>query len=358
MANSGNALTPGDRAPNFFLADHRDVIISLYDKIKGGLILVLFYRTQEDEESARELGAMFAEAPELTEAGVHVFAIGDEPVAAIKALAEGHDLGIFLLSDDRTKAASVFGVAGEVTAYVLDSNQRVLSRFHPGDTALATQALRAVREIASPEPYVARMHPPALLIPNVLDRELCSYLIAQYWTRGNVDSGTFRMVDGEMVHAPNYDAKRRRDHHVVDDDLLEEIGAIMGRRVVPEMRRAFHARITRVEEFKIVCYDPEPGGYFRPHRDNATPGTAHRRFAMTLNLNAEAYEGGYLCFPEFGGARYKPATGEAIVFSCNLLHEATEVRGGRRFVLLSFLLDESGERQLEAYQRSRAEVRS
>ncbi|MFQ5971867.1 MAG: redoxin domain-containing protein, partial [Alphaproteobacteria bacterium] len=257
MATARNALTPGDRAPNFFLPDHRDVIISLYDKIKGGPILVLFYRAQGDEESARELGAMFAEAPDLTRAGVHIFAIGNEPVAAISALAERYDLGIFLMSDNQAKAANAFGIAGEVTAYVLDPNQRVLARFHPGETPLATQALRAVREIARPEPYVASMHPPALLIPNVLDRELCSYLIAQYWTRGNVESGTFRMVEGEMVHAPNYAVKRRRDHHVIDNDLLDEIGAIIARRVVPEIRRAFHARITRVEEFKIVCYDPE-----------------------------------------------------------------------------------------------------
>ena len=111
-------------------------------------------------------------------------------------------------------------------------------------------------------------------------------------------------------------------------------------------------RATRAEEFKIICYDSEPGGYFRMHRDNTTPQTQHRRFAMTLALNAEAYEGGVLRFPEFGGATYKPATGMAVVFSCSLLHEATDVIGGKRFMLLSFLYDEAGEQQREALKRS------
>src|SRR3546814_20819717 len=74
--------------------------------------------------------------------------------------------------------------------------------------------------------------------------------------------------------------------------------------------------------------------YFRPHRDNTTKGTAHRRFAVTLNLNADEFEGGELRFPEFGPHLYKPPTGGAVVFSCSLLHEAMPVTKGRRYVFL------------------------
>ena len=126
----------------------------------------------------------------------------------------------------------------------------------------------------------------------------------------------------------------------------------MQRRVLPEIHRAFHCPIKYIEEFKIVRYDADVGGYFRPHRDNTTPGTAHRRFAMTLNLNAEHYDGGELCFPEFGNATYKPATGEAVIFSCNLLHEATEITSGQRYVLLSFMYDEAGRKLLERYRQA------
>ena len=64
---------------------------------------------------------------------------------------------------------------------------------------------------------------------------------------------------------------------------------------------------------------------------------AHRRFACSINLNSEAFEGGGLIFPEFGGQEYSPRTGEALVFSSSLLHLAQPVSKGTRFALLSFL---------------------
>jgi predicted 2-oxoglutarate/Fe(II)-dependent dioxygenase YbiX len=81
-------------------------------------------------------------------------------------------------------------------------------------------------------------------------------------------------------------------------------------------------------------------------------GTAHRRFAMTLNLNTEDHEGGELRFPEYGQASYRPATGEAAIFSCNLLHEATDVTKGSRYVLLSFMYDEAGRQIMEKMQQA------
>ena len=72
--------------------------------------------------------------------------------------------------------------------------------------------------------------------------------------------------------------------------------------------------------------------------------TAHRRFAVSINLNAEEFEGGDLRFPEFGPRTYRPPTGGAVVFSCSLLHEATPVTQGRRYAFLPFLYDEAGER--------------
>jgi len=51
---------------------------------------------------------------------------------------------------------------------------------------------------------------------------------------------------------------------------------------------------------RIGCYDSADGGYFRAHRDNTTPYTAHRQFAMSVNLNTGEYEGGDVHFPEYG----------------------------------------------------------
>jgi predicted 2-oxoglutarate/Fe(II)-dependent dioxygenase YbiX len=110
----------------------------------------------------------------------------------------------------------------------------------------------------------------------------------------------------------------------------------------PMIHRAFQFTPTRVERHIVACYEAESGGHFRPHRDNTTKGTAHRRFAVTINLNADDYEGGDLCFPEFGPRTYRAPTGGAVVFSCSLLHQATPVTLGRRFAFLPFLYDEAG----------------
>ncbi len=56
-----------------------------------------------------------------------------------------------------------------------------------------------------------------------------------------------------------------------------------------------------------------------------------------MNLNTGDYEGGALSFPEYNDVAYNPPAGAGIVFSASLLHEATPVLRGSRYVLLSFL---------------------
>jgi predicted 2-oxoglutarate/Fe(II)-dependent dioxygenase YbiX len=98
----------------------------------------------------------------------------------------------------------------------------------------------------------------------------------------------------------------------------------------------------------VACYDSASSDFFRPHRDNTTKGTAHRRFAVSLNLNTGEYDGGLLRFPEFGQQTYTAPAGGAVVFSCSLLHEATPVTEGRRYVYLPFLYDEAAAKIREA----------
>ena len=119
-----------------------------------------------------------------------------------------------------------------------------------------------------------------------------------------------------------------------------EMPARILRRLVPEIARALQFQATRIERYIVACYDAETGGYFQPHRDNTTKGTAHRRFAVSINLN-DAFEGGEIGFPEYGPKSFKLPTGTACVFSCSLLHEPMHVTKGRRFVLLAFLYGET-----------------
>ena len=78
------------------------------------------------------------------------------------------------------------------------------------------------------------------------------------------------------------------------------------RRVTPEIRKVHQFEVTRMERYLVACYAAEDGGHFRPHRDNTTTGTAHRRFAVSVNLNDD-FDGGEVSFPEYGIARLQGA---------------------------------------------------
>jgi predicted 2-oxoglutarate/Fe(II)-dependent dioxygenase YbiX len=187
----------------------------------------------------------------------------------------------------------------------------------------------------------AEMSAPVVVVPRVFDADLCKRLIAVYDLQGGAPSGVMRTVDGRTVGLLN-DFKRRRDATIQDEGLRSEVGARLHRALFPEVERVFQWRPTHVERYLVACYDAEEGGYFRAHRDNETLGTKHRRFAVSINLNAEDFEGGDLRFPEFGARTYRPPTGGAVVFCCSLQHEATPVTRGRRFAYLPFLYDQAG----------------
>lgn len=181
---------------------------------------------------------------------------------------------------------------------------------------------------------------PVLVTPRILDPDLCRRLIAYYDQDGGTPSGVMREIDGRTVPMLD-DYKRRRDAHITDTALIAETHQALTRRLLPQIRKVFQFQVTRLERNMVACYDAADGGYFLAHRDDTTKGTAHRRFACSINLNAEDFEGGDLRFPEFGPQTYRPPTGGAAVFSCSLLHEATPVTAGRRYAYLPFFYDDA-----------------
>ncbi|HLZ74842.1 2OG-Fe(II) oxygenase [Phenylobacterium sp.] len=191
------------------------------------------------------------------------------------------------------------------------------------------------------------MHAPVLMAPRILEPSICRQLIEVYRQDGGEPSGVMRARNGKTYAALD-DFKMRRDAVIEDEALLREVRARIRLRLLPEIEKAFGFTVTRIERYIVACYSANEGGYFRPHRDNTTPGTAHRKFACSINLNAEEFEGGDLCFPEYGLRTYRPPTGGAVVFSCSLLHEATPVTKGVRYATLPFLFDEDGERIRQA----------
>ena len=191
-------------------------------------------------------------------------------------------------------------------------------------------------------------HPPVLIAPRIFEPELCARLIAYFHAGAPKPSGFMREVDGRTVPVLDNSFKSRNDATIDDETLRLETQARVRERLIPLVERAFGWRATRMERHIVARYAADENGHFNPHRDNTTRGTAHRKFAVTINLNAEDYDGGDLRFPEFGQRTYRAPTGGAVVFGCSLLHEATRVTRGERFAFLPFLYDEAGAKLREA----------
>jgi predicted 2-oxoglutarate/Fe(II)-dependent dioxygenase YbiX len=307
----------------------------------------LFYESNQEESSLEEL-KHFAET--LRHRQLSIFAINRETPQSNRRGFERHSIPFLVFSDTDGAVGSHYGVGegNKMTVFVLSPNLRVLSAHTVKETGTWAEQVATLLDTLPHEDAVEVVsQAPVLLIPDVLDLRFCEQLIAVWRTEGNVETGVERSKERARENAIVRETKRRRDHTVSDADLLRELTSRVGRRVMPGVRKAFSFRATRFEGFKIVCYDAKAGGFFRAHRDNLSPATAHRRFALTLNLN-DGYEGGHLRFPEYGSLLYRPGTGGAIVFSGSLLHEALDVTKGQRFVLLSFLFSEEDARRLES----------
>jgi predicted 2-oxoglutarate/Fe(II)-dependent dioxygenase YbiX len=316
-------LGVGERAADFVLRGRSGVPARFYAHAGGRPTAVVFDSDGDD--------------PRMVDLNGRLAARNDVALCCVTSKEPAGDTGMPTWYDRDRAVAEAYGVAaGELTAVVLDPNLRVVGVIvGDGLAGRVVELLDAAVHRDRTVQVVAQA--PVLLLPRALDAAYRDRLMRVWERDGGIDTGVAR-AGGDVLDAS---VKRRRDHTVDDRDLLRELTWVVGRRVLPEVGKAFAFRATRFEGFKIACYDSATGGFFRPHRDNLTPSTAHRVFALTLNLNDD-YDGGQLRFPEYGNQLYRPDAGAALVFSCAHLHEVLEVTAGRRFVLLSFLYGESG----------------
>ena len=125
---------------------------------------------------------------------------------------------------------------------------------------------------------------PIMVLPRVFEPQFCKTLIDAYATAGGEESGFMQDVGGKTVGILNSNFKRRKDFMVQDAALISEIQKRIYRRVTPEIAKAYCFKVTRMERYLVGCYAAEDGGHFRPHRDNTTKATAHRCFAVSINL--------------------------------------------------------------------------
>lgn len=335
----GSLVVRGDWAPDFVLPRQDGTPIRFYGWA-GGRATVLFFFGANDSDETWETLVWFSTA--LSKQKLSLFALNHCAPATNQGHASHFGISFPILSDAEGSVASSYGAdpSKSMVLVVLGPNLRVLD-VHPflSRESSLQKILGAVKGIARPEPAEITMQAPVLLVPEVLEREFCRHLIEVWRTQGNMETGVESSSEGRRGDAVIPGTKHRRDHEVTNGSLLRQLTWRVGRRVMPDIHKAFSFQATRFEGFKIGCYDALTRGFFSAHRDNLSSRTAHRRFALSLNLN-DGYEGGHLRFPEYGPYLYRPEAGGAIIFSASLLHEVLEVTKGRRFVLLSFLYGE------------------
>lgn len=234
------------------------------------------------------------------------------------------------------------------TSFLTDETLRVLQAFSlkqaEAPTVHVDRILDFLKQLPALEPHRrASRQAPVLLIPRAFELPFCQQLMQLLEANGGRTTGLLEEQDGQYVGAFDDRFKRRRDLALEQAgmDWVQAVQARIMRRIQPEVKKAFNFDITCFERPVIACYDSANQGFFARHRDNVTVEAANRRFAMTLNLNTGEYQGGELWFPEYGSHLFNPAAGEAVIFSCALMHQVTPVIQGKRYTFLVFFNERS-----------------
>ncbi len=328
----------------------------------GGRPIALTFFGSAASPAAQELVRSLQEAAEATRDSGPIFCgVSNDPRDESERKLEERPTFVLFWDFEKT-LAEAFGVLAysqdnphptfKPQTFIIDPRLRLFRVIPITDPKTHLQQVLGAARACALAPFEGRQAnwAPVMELPRVFEPELCRKLIEYYQGKGGEPSGFMRQVEGKTVGILDPKFKRRRDVSIGDEALLQAARIRVQRRLVPEIFRAFQFRVTRIERDIVACYDAEEGGYFNPHRDNTTSGTLHRRFACTINLNSEEFDGGELRFPEFGQASYKPPTGGACIFSCSLLHQALPVTRGTRYVYLPFLYDDEGAKIRSANQ--------
>lgn len=347
-------LMRGDPAPRFTAATESNPRY-IFDTVAGRYVVLCFFVLAGTPGGVAALGAVAANRHRFDDERLCFFGVSVDPKDKESGRVQQSLPGVRHFWDFDGSVSRLYGALpreagpdGQVSArqfwVVLDPTLRVLAviPFKPGGAEHAK--LFACLD-ALPPPHLhagLAVQAPVLVLPNVFEPDFCRSLIALHEADGGRDTGFMSDVAGKTVELLDPARKRRRDLIVADEEVILAVQRRIRRRIVPELARLYFFEATRIERYLVGCYTAEEGGHFAAHRDNTTKGTAHRRFAVSINLNDD-FEGGEVSFPEYGPGGFKPPVGGAVVFSCSLMHAVSAVSRGRRYAFLPFLYDEAGQ---------------
>lgn len=340
-------LAIGTRAPGCFGMSSKRAFYSFEEQFGRPAVLILA-GGETRNALAGVLDAFAGQLEAFADKGADVLLMVDENPALLLMPAH-RDLPVRVIDCGDFLRRCGMGPA-DISVLVLDRMLRVASRqrLEGGMPRSAMEAIAislACLDALPHEPARDVVLPaPVTILPHLLPLSMCRYLI-DLFERSPTTEGMVARVDaaGNPANVIDHAKKHRRDLEIEPGTPLHDVlkQTLLGR-CRPEIAKAYQVRVTQVDRILVSRYD-ETGGYFRRHRDNDAEQVMFREFALSVNLNTEDYSGGHLLFPEYNDHRYRPGTGAGVIFSASVLHEATPVTRGSRYVLLTFMHSDAAE---------------
>lgn len=344
------AHTGGTRPPGFgevargFTVATDDAYDFSFDAAAGRWTVLMFFGSLSRPPSLQAVQRVLDRRDLFSGGDAAFYGLSLDPADRARGAADGAP-GLRFFWDLDYAISRLWGVADDQTlwpaVFLIDPTFRIVMAEPVERTGEILDRLQ--QELGDAAASEDSLIAPVLVLPRVLEPQLCVALI-DYFRKGAPRLSGFAMTrDGRTVEQVDPELKRRHDVFIQREDLVGAVRRRLETRLFPMIKRTFGWQASHIERYLICRYGAEDQGFFTAHRDDVTAGSAHRKFAVSINLNAEDHDGGDLRFPEFGRRTYRPPTGGAAVFNCNLLHEATPVTRGERFVVVPFLFDEAGE---------------
>lgn len=332
------------------------------DAMAGRFLVFCLYGSASDPRARQALQAVAAHRDRFDDTRFSVFGISTDPQDEAQGRVADSMPGIrFMWDFDRTVSRLLGALPKQKAGDEDEPFRRLWIVVDPTLHVLATIPFAedggdaaALFDLLDRQPHPSRfagfeIPAPVLVLPNVFGPDLCRHLVGLYDRQGGGESGVMRGNVGVYDRA----FKSRKDVNIEDETLKRHLQGLIARRVLPEIEKLFFMKITRMERYMVGCYAAEDGGHFRPHRDNVSEITAHRRFAISINLNDD-FDGGAVSFPEYNPRGIKALPGWCVVFPCAALHAVSKVTRGRRYAFLPFVYDEAGAAIRQAYLQAQA----
>ncbi len=319
-----------------------------FDTLAGRFIVLGFLGSLQDPDSKQFIETVTSNRHYFSDNHLIFVGVTTDETDKTNDLLKYKTTKVRFLRDFDSTVSKLYGAVNSdgqyrKVVYIIDPMLRIYSILpHTQDGFDISKFIKTITNIPELKPQrKANIQAPILVLRRIFEPEFCRKLIDYYNKHGGSDSGFMQDIDGKTVGIIDHNYKSRRDCTIFDDSLIKACKLRIKKRLMPEIQKVFQFPATQMERFIIACYDANDHGFFSAHRDNTTIATTHRKFAISLFLNSD-FEGGQLKFPEYGQELYSAPAGGAVVFSCSLLHEATVVTKGCRYMFLPFIYDDAG----------------